>query len=140
VVAWDGGITALPHGFAALRLEATRLIRCTVTELLAQGGSKPQRFCTGNPAHLLCRALCLAPACYRHFSLAVHPLDGSPTQLKVEGTVWVIAEPGSDPANFTSEDFDSVACLAAAMGQFAAVEGLNVQLSPDASCVIVRRN
>ena len=140
VVAWDGGTTELPQGFSTLRLEATRLI-CGVTKQLAQVGSEPQRFCTGDAAHLLCRALRLAPTCYRHFSLAARPLDGSPTQLKVMGISWNIAgeEPDSDTDIHVLEDFGSVAGLAAAMGQFAAVEGLSVQLSPDASCILVRR-
>lgn len=47
---------------------------------------------------------------------------------------------GSYGHEHSDKYYNSVAGLAAAMGRFAAVEGLSVQLSPDASCVIVRRN
>ncbi len=146
VVAWDGGTTALPHGFAALRLEALRLI-CTVTKRLAHIGSEPQRFCTGDAVHLLCRALRLAPTCYRQFSLAAHPLGGPRAQLKVMGIFLKTAgdNPGSDTDIHLPEEFGRFAVLelelelAATMRYFAAVEGLSVHLSRDASCVLVRR-
>ena len=139
VVARDGGTTALPQGFTALRMQATRLI-CRVTKRLAHVGSEPQRFCTGNAVHLLCRALRLAPTCYRHFSLAAHPRERPCTRLRLVGVLKTAGdEPGSNTNTYLHDDFGSSAGLTAAMGQFAAVEGLSVQLSLDASCVIVRR-
>ncbi len=137
VVAWEGCTAALPRGFAALHLETSGL-SCMVRKRLAHLVSEAQSTRTVDAVHLLCRALRLAPACYRHFLLSAPPLEGPRTQLKVMGTL--LGEPGSLTHTYVREEFDSAADLAAAMGQFASVEGLNVQLSPDASCVIVRRN
>ena len=104
-------------------------------ERMAHVGSEAQRSCTGNAGQLLCRALCLAPACYPQFSLAA--LKGPRMQLEIRDNL--LDEPGGYGHEYSATDFDSVAGLAAAMGPFAAGEGLCVQLSPDASCVIVRR-
>ena len=137
LVAWEGCTTALPQGFTALHLETSGL-SCIVAKRLAYLVSEAQSTCTIDAVHLLCRALRLAPACYRRFSLSAHPLEGPRTQLKVMGTL--LAEPGSLTHTYVREEFDGVAGLAAAMGDFAGVEGLNVQLSQDGSCIIVRRS
>ena len=104
-------------------------------ERMAHVDSEAQRSCTGNAGQLLCRALRLAPAGYRQFSLAAR--KGPRMRLKVMHNL--LNELGVYAHEYSATDFDSVAVLAAAMGQFAAGEGLSVQLSPDASCVILRR-
>jgi len=136
MVAWEPCTTAFPQGFTALRLEANRL-SWLASERMAHVGSEAQRACTGNAGQLLCRALRLAPACYRQFSLAAQPRKGPRMQLEIRDNL--LDEPGGYGHEYSATDFDSVAGLAAAMGQFAPGEGLSVQLSPDASCVIVRR-
>ncbi len=75
MVAWEGCTTALPQGFTALRLE-TICLTCYTGKRLAHVGSEAQRSCTSNAVHLLCRALRLAPACYRQFSIAALPQTG----------------------------------------------------------------
>ncbi len=137
MVAGERCTTIFPQGFTALRLEALRQLRLATGRLAHVG---PPRSCTGNAGHVLCRALRLAPACYREFSFTADALGGSRTVLRVSGDLF--DEPGlhyHDSSDWNIV-FNNAANLATAMGQFAAVEGLNVQLSPDASSVIVRRN
>ncbi len=90
MVAGEHCATTFPQGFTALRLETNRLI-CTATKRLAHVGSGAQRSCTGNAVHLLCRALRLAPACYRQFAFAAYPREGPrrcrQTQLNIIGNL-----------------------------------------------------
>ncbi len=88
--------------------------------------------------HLLCRALRLAPACYRRFELAANKPHA---QVGVMGTLWATDdnESGSDTGvDIVGTEFDC-ADLATAMGQFAAVESLSVQLSQDAPYMPLER-
>ncbi len=141
MVAWESCATAFPRAFTALRLEANWLW-CMVSKRLAHDGSGAQRSCTGDAVHLLCRALRLAPVCYRQFSFAAHLLDGRRNKLRVMGILLNNDEdePGSHGHTYLRREFGSVADLAAAMGQFAGIEGLSVQLSLDACCIVVHRS
>ncbi len=140
MLAWEACTTQLPLGFTALRLESSCLF-CSAEEGLAHAGTQAQRACTGNAVHLLCRALRLAPASYRRFSLAA---DEPNAQLTVTGGVSVTDhdgdEPGAASASHAALQFGSIADLAVAMGQFAAAEGLEVQLLLGESCMLVRRS
>ncbi len=137
VLAWEACTTQFALGFSTLRLETNSLF-CSAEEGLAHAGTQAQRACTQNAVHLLCRALRLAPQSYRRFLLAA---DGPNSQLTVTGGVLATEsdEPVPDYDYDAAAEFGSIAALAAAMGQFAAAEGLEVQLLLDESCIVVRR-
>ncbi len=138
MLAWEGHGTTLPAGFAALRLD-TNLLRLWVTERQppAGPGSEALRDST-EPAQLLCRALRLAPACYRGFELAADQLN---EPLKVFGHVSLpCGDPGSYAWHAATADYHSIAELAAALQRFASAESVSVQLSPDEQSVIMRRS
>ena len=91
--------------------------------------------------HLLCRALRLAPACYRHILLAA---ANPRAQLTVTGGVILSEDhehaPGQvDYARDEAAHFSSAVDLAAAMRQFANAEGLSVHLSADEGSIMISR-
>jgi len=136
--AWEGRGTNLPAGFATLRME-TNLLRVWVTERQppAGPGSEALRDST-DPAQLLCRALRLAPACYRGFELAADQLD---KPLEVLGHVSLpCGDAGSYAWHAATAEYHSIAELAAALQRFASAESVSVQLSPDEQSVIMRRS
>ena len=132
---WEGRGTKLPLGFSALRMEANYL-HCWATERRPYPGHAAETRCLTKPVHLLCRALRMAPACYRCFELAAAYTE-RPLDIAGDSTVYA-----GDARRRYREDsavFDSIAGLAAAMQLVAPAEGLSVLLSPDERTIIVHR-
>ena len=127
MLSWEGHGTKLPPGFAALRLQ-TCWITLRAMEQLPHAGRGDGGRCMSSPAHLLCRALRMAPLNYRRFELAA---PYQPPSILVRGAqtshvghrAW----------------FDSATDLAAAMQRFAPAENLIVELSADQDSIIVHR-
>ena len=142
LTACKGRGTKLAWGFAALRMHFETL-HCAAEEWSPQA-SRPDagNRCATDPVQLLCRALRLAPECYRRFELTAARPDAA---LRVEANVvlsW------NENACWDEDDkvysrgeasFDSVAQLAAAMQRCAAEEGIEVALTSDDGTIIVRR-
>ncbi len=139
----DGTQTLLPPGFSALRV-VTDSLHCVLNVWLPSG--EPAALCVppADAVQLLCRALRLAPHCYRHFELlrkaGHHHEHGA--LLEMCGCVTYIDSLTGrriSRHDLDDADFDSVADLAGAMQHFAAAEHLIVQLSPDMHSIIVHR-
>ena len=132
--AWDGLGTPLPPGFAALRME-TNWLRCHAMDEQPQAGPGPEATRRiADPGQLLCRALQLAPACYRRFELAAARL-GQPLEVSFELSCGGDKE-ASDGASAT---YASVAELTAAMQRFASAESVSVRLSSNEQTIIMHR-
>ena len=84
LLAWRGEGTSLPLGFAALRME-TFALRCVAMEAV---DSEARRRCTKDPVQLLCRALRMAPTCYRQFELVACQPDSA---LQITGNIAVFS-------------------------------------------------
>ena len=135
MLAWEGGGTLLPLGFTTLRIQAKRL-QCWARIRLPAAGRAAAERCIDDPVHLLCRALRMAPPCYRQFEL-VAGQDNLPPRIAGGGWVYI-----GDDKTMHGEDvaqFDSMTQCAAAMRRFAAAEGLSVHVPPDERSIIVRR-
>ena len=140
MMGWQGRGTSLPAGFASLRAEVNTL-QCSADVRLPGAGPVAQTLCGESALQLLCRALRLAPACYRRFELAAAQPAADNKQLRVLGDMTLTRGHGSaDHRSLADAAFDSVAALGAAMAESAADEGLSVQLSPDEQSIVVRRN
>ena len=106
-------------------------------QLPAAGPKADWSPCT-DPAHLLCRALRMAPVSYRQFAIAALQPDA---RLRIEAAVhrtWEDRALQKDRRG-TTKSFRSVGQLAAEMQQFAAAERLTVQLSAYQRDIIIRR-
>jgi len=136
MLAWEGPGTRLPLGFTALRIEANDLW-CTTKQTLPHdaGPEAEARACTTDSVQLLCRALRLAPACYRRFELAVQQ-PHEPISIGKETRLMN----GDDGPDHKPTKFQSIAAVAAAMRQFEAAEGVSVCLMPDERSVVIVRN
>jgi len=137
LVDWEGDGTALQWGFATLRMETNR-VQWRATERLATLGQWAIGQYTTDPAELLCRALRLAPACYRHFELTAAAPE---TPLELSSAVLLVwaAEPETTTHDRVAS-FDSVGELAAELRRCAQAEGLSVQLSQDERTVVLSRD
>ena len=137
MISWTGRGTRLPLGFETLRME-TNWLHCQANEQLLPhaGADDLQHPRTKDSVELLCRALQLAPACYRRFELAT-PQPDEPLILESE----IILKCGDEQEKHAGDavGFVSVAGLAAAMRRFAAAESLRVLMSSDERSVIVHR-
>ena len=136
MLAWAGRGTSLPVGFAALRLE-TNWLHCYAEEMMPYTEAEAEAFGSRDPVQLLCRALRLAPACYRRFELTARHPDAP---LEIASAVLCIY--GSDQRKSDggkAAKFGSVAELAVSMRQHAAAEGLTVQYLPDDRSIVVCR-
>ena len=134
MLSWEGRGMRLPLGFAALRIEAHRL-QCWGTVHLAHASSGCDERCLINPVHVLCRALRMAPPCYRRFELAT-----THQPLHVSGGGIVLIDDERSFSRDTDVLFDSIASLAIAMQHFASREELSVSLSPDEYSISVCRS
>ncbi len=133
MLAWAGRGTQLPLGFSALRMEMYRL-HCWAEVRSSHAGRAYGRRCLTNPVHLLCRALRMAPSCYRRFELAA---GYEKIHIIGAGCLHVL---GRQHTTHGSKDvFDSITSLAAAMLRYASAENLSVALSPDESAILVHR-
>ena len=121
----------LPRGFAVLRLQANLL------RFLSSGHPPHVEACAADPARLLCRVLRLAPASYRRFELAPARQGRS---LRMRASSCLPDGLGNSAMREVKARFASVAALAAALGQFGAMEGLSVDTSPDGRSVILCRD
>lgn len=141
MVSWEGTGTELTHGFATLRMQTNHLQCCALESVHGETY-------TTDPVQVLCRAMRLAPACYRCFKMEAMQAHSS---LQVEAEVTVVFCPDDEDGNscddYDTEGadddgirrlhrelvsvFDSIAELAAAMQQCTAAEGLRVSLSRD---------
>ena len=134
LLSWGSHRTRLPLGFAALRMEAHRL-HCWAEEESSEASAAHGRRCLENPVHLLCRALRMAPLCYRRFELAA-----ACDKIHIAGAGMLIT--GNRPAQHhhgPDATFDSITGLAAAMLRYAFAEGLCLEVSSDERTIIVRR-
>ena len=137
MLAWAGRGTSLPAGFAALRME-TNWLQCHAEETMPHGELVPKTFRAQHPVQLLCRALRLAPACYRRFELTARHPD---TPLEITSgivSVYVYGNNEHKASGGGAAKFGSVAKLAVAMRRFANAEGLIVQYLPDDQSIVVR--
>jgi len=137
MIAWEGRGTQLPPGFVALRMH-TNSVRSWANEWYPDDFTKDRFTLTTNPAQLLCRALRLAPSCYRRFELrAAQPA----VSLFVEANVWLKHSRGGCVERHTSPvaSFETVAQFAAALQQCTDAEGVSVSLSPNERSVIIDR-
>ena len=138
-MAWEGQsiATHLPEGFAVFRAETNHL-QCSAEVMLPSNARDAERDWTGDSVQLLCRALRLAPPCYRRVELAASCPDD--TVIMIEGGVMLYRE-GRERSWRTAPPavFVDIPGLASAMQRYAAVERLIVQTSPDQHSVIVRR-
>jgi len=132
LLSWTCCRTFLPAGCAVLRLEANRL-SCNAEDQLTPSGAPSQRPRTRNPVQLLCRALSLAPECYRRFEVTAKSPD---EPLQVDSSVLL---PSGVSETYPGMRFGTVAALAAAMGQFAAIERLSVHMSADERSIVVHK-
>ena len=130
-MAWRGTGTKLPPGFAALRMR-TNWLHCWSNERVQPNGSL-----IAEPARLLCRALWLAPACYRCFELR----PAVPAQvLHLRATVCQhMDEHHQSPDQHRADGSFTFGDLAAAMKRCGGAEGVVVVPSPDPLCIVVRR-
>ena len=133
MLSWEGRGTRLPLGFAALRVEAHRL-QCWATAHSSDAGFDCDARCLGNPVHVLCHALRMAPPCYRRFELAT-----SHQPLHVSGGGIVLVGSTREFCRDTDVIFDSISSLAVAMQHFARVEKLSVCFLPDECSIVVHR-
>jgi len=137
MLAWEGDGTELPPGFAVLRLE-TNALSCSAEERLQHARDKTKS--SRDPVQLLCRALRLAPRCYRRLELAPQFPD---KPLVIRGDLLLLCA-GTKPFPRRDRDreatFANIAELAAAMQGFDAAEAINVCLTPDEQTIIVVRD
>ena len=140
MVAWEGDGTDITWGFAAIRVETGRM-QCIAEEqpLDDQPGACTRQ--TTDPVQLLCRALRLAPACYRRLELKPDKWD---MPFCIGGEMyydWMDRDNAYDRlyAN-TPASFDSISELAAALQRCAAAEGLTVHCRLDELIVVLSRN
>ena len=137
MVDWDGDGTALEWGFAAVRMESNR-VRCSATERLPQADPQSAGRCTVHPVQLLCRALRLAPACYRRFELVAAQPEAP---LQIDSSVHLSWAGGVETVQGNgSASFDSVNELKAAMRRFVKEEKLRLVRSPGEHIIVVRRS
>ncbi len=137
LVNWEGDGTALQGGHATVRMETNR-VECWATERLPTAGQWATGQYTTDPAKLLCRALRLAPACYCRFEWTA-AVPEAPLELGAFVLlVWSFV-PESEPRDQVAS-FDSVGDLAAVLQEYAAAEGLSVQLSQDERTVVISRD
>ncbi len=128
MVAWDGRtvawgtISMLARGFAVVRMRTNR-VEIREEEWLLPGGWAANEVCTTEPVRLLCRALRMAPPCYRRLEWAAAAAD-APLQVKVRGN---------------TASFSSIAELAAAVRLGAAEENIDVYLPPDEGSIVMSR-
>jgi len=101
--------------------------------------SKSRPWSPSNPVELLCLALQLAPACYRHFELRAAQLH-SKLQLEADkdGEMSRHQQRIGQARRGAVKDFHSAAKLAAAMRRWGA-EDLLVRLSANLRSIIVGR-
>ena len=84
MLAWGDEGSRLAEDFAALRLETSWVQLQTVAQPPAAGSKADWSPCT-DPSQLLCRALRMAPASYRQFTVAALRPDG---RLRIEAAVY----------------------------------------------------
>ncbi len=137
LLAWEGRGTVLPLGFAALRMRTNDLL-CTAVEILPDHvGPEVERAATADAVQLLCRALRLAPLCYRRIELmAAQPHK----PLTITGETRLLSATGGNIYCDRAVEWQSIAGLAAAMRRFEAAEGVSVCMTRDEQCIIVHRN
>ncbi len=140
MVAWEGDGTNVTWGFIAVRVETNR-VQCLAEENPLDDGPGPHARHTTDPVQLLCRALRLAPACYRRLELVP---DQSYMPFHVGGEVfysWTDRDNAYDRLHDNAPaSFDSVGELAAALQRCAAAEGLSVHCSTDERIVVLSRD
>ena len=128
--------TNLPMGFTTLRVETNQL-HCYATGRPQQAEpAEAQGLLDRNPVQLLCRALRLAPACYRRFELAARHPDAP---LQLSGAAVVVRTKQQPQRSRGDVTFGSAAELGAAMRQCAAAEGLAVHVLPDERGIAICR-
>ena len=135
---WVGQGTNLPADFAAVHAE-TNVLHISTRVLVPHAGRnsvEAQKIRAETAAQLLCRALRLAPTSYRRFELAPKDPD-KPLTISVDLQLQCGLE--TTEPDIASASFDDAAGLAAAMQQYAAVEELSVNVSPDMASVIICR-
>jgi len=131
--AWEGVGTELPPGFATLRLE-TNALYCSAEEKLRRAGR--EAYCPDEPTQLLCRAMRLAPECYRRIEVAAAQPNKA---LTVRSNIILLCT-DNNQSHHRDATFASVAELAAAMQRCESAEGVKVCLTPDARNVVVVRD
>ena len=138
---WEGHGTDLPLGFSAVRMETNRL-ECYVNEWLPYHDVRPGELDIKDPVRTLCRALRLAPACYRSFEIAPYnnASDELHVPLQIKGCGHLTHLDGQWTTRWSTADFDSIVDLAAVMQRFAAAECLDVRVSLATQSIIVRRS
>ena len=137
--------TLLPEGFSGLRV-VTNSLHCAITLWLPIASGEPAALCVApaDAVQLLCRALRLAPRCYRQFELRRRAGDRNERGglLAVYGCVkYIDSVTGRRVSqhDLDNADFDSLTDLASAMQQLAAADHLIVQLSQHINSIVVRR-
>ena len=136
VLDWGGRETNLPLGFAVLRLQANSLW-CYASVPFVAPSSRGHH--SDDAVQMLCRALRMAPACYRHIELVAADEE---QRLDLVGGHHVWFEDQAYLDSIEAEaNFDSIAELAAAMRHIAlaGVPELSVLLSSDERTIIVHR-
>ena len=136
LLAWEGRGTTLPLGFSVLRIRTNDLLCTAVERLPDHVGPEAERPVTKDSAQLLCRALRLAPLCYRRVELMAAQLH---EPLTVAGETRLLCAAGDKTYCDRAAEWESIAALAAAMRRFEAAEGVSVCLARDEQCIIVHR-
>lgn len=139
VLEWGGRETTLPLGFDVLRLQSNGL-QCYASEDVPFGAPADAGHHFGDAVQLLCRALRMAPACYRRIELgAAHQEQ----RLEIVGGrhMYVGAKRVYCGSPEKEANFDGIAELAAAMQHYAHTEvpKLSVLVSPDERTIVVHR-
>ncbi len=133
-MAWEGHGTKLPRGFAGLRMRGASRLQLQAEERLPREPEEGGRSAL-EPAQLLCRALRLAPACYRWFELAAAKPEAPLMLMAMTSLRW----DDMRASGMRMASFSGVAELAAALRRFAAAEGLVVCGAPGEASILMRR-
>ena len=132
MLGWEGRGTRIAPGFAALRIQSWWIF-LRATERLLPGSQGDGGRCMNSPAHLLCRALRMAPPSYRRFELAAHQRPS----IIVRGALST----GTQDTTYCAcrAVFDNATDLAAAMQPFVSAEHLSVEVSADELSIVVHK-
>ena len=135
MLAWDARGTRLPLGFTALRMQ-TNWLQCWAVARLPHTEPAAEGRCLNHPVHLLCRALRMAPACYRRFELAAAEHDAK-VHILGGGTIHMDGKERTHRGTATT--CRNLSKLASEMRRYAAAEGLSVHVLPDGCSIVVHR-
>ena len=138
MAAWKGRGNVLPQSFAALRVETNQLWIQSHERFSGPDAHTCQLHSATDPVQLLCRAVRLAPACYRRFVwTAADPAEplhvNAAVRLSLDGM-----SAGRHPS--TTATFECVKHLDAAVQQCAIEEHVNVSVSPDERSIVIIRD